>query len=252
MVAEYTNQGNRSRVRPVSLREGKRTLNQGMVDTMIDVVLVDGHRLVLQGLRCLLVRAAGEIRVVAAFDRGEDALIYCRERRPDVVITELSIPGVGGLGVIRRLRVLNEGIRVIVLTAFCDDPYPIQAFRAGASAFLDKGCESGEVVRAVRSVHAGRRYVTPEIAGRLVQGRADGKGGDNPFLALSRREFQVVERMVEGHSLRQIARRLHVAPNTVATYRSRIYDKLGVSNEMQLARLAIRHGFLEPEPEVDH
>ena len=213
---------------------------------MIDVVLVDGQRLVRQGVRCIL-ESAGGIHVVAEFERGEDVLRYARLSRPDVVVLDLKISGIGGLETIRRLRAIDERIGVVVLTAHSDQPYPARSLAAGACGFAHKGCDSREITEAIRKAHTGCRYLSREVANGMALASVSQDVTANPFMALTQREFQVVSGIFEGYTPKQIARWLGVSPKTVSTYRSRIYDKLGVSTETQLARMAIRHSIIDEE-----
>jgi len=209
---------------------------------MVDVVVADDHRLVRQGLRSIF-REAPDIQVVAEAATGEQVLEIAREQPPDVVLMDLQMPGMGGIEATRRLHKLNRRIRVIVLTVYDAGPYPHQALRAGGMGFLDKGCDKEEVIDAVRTVHLGRRYIRPEIAQQVALSQLDGSG-ENPFEGLTQREFEVLMRVLNGQSGTAIAEALCLSPKTVSTYRSRLFEHLGVGSDAELVRLAIDYGMV--------
>ncbi len=209
---------------------------------MVDIVVADDHRLVRQGLRSIF-REAPDIQVVAEAATGEQVLEIAREQPPDVVLMDLQMPGMGGIEATRRLHKLNRRIRVIVLTVYDAGPYPHQVLRAGGMGFLDKGCDKEEVIDAVRTVHLGRRYVRPEIAQQVMLSQIDG-AGENPFEGLTQREFEVLMRVLNGQSGTTIAEELCLSPKTVSTYRSRLFEHLGVKSDAELVRLAIDYGMV--------
>lgn len=213
---------------------------------MIRVVLVDDHQLVRCGIRRILDEAA-EIEVVAEAADGESAMAEVRRLRPDVVLLDVHMPGVGGLEATTRLLRIDPELRIIALTVHVDEPYPSRLLGAGALGYLTKGCDEAEIIRAIHSVMRGRRYISDEIARQMALSGLDGHAA-NPFERLSRREVQVMLMVTEGRRLQEISDRLCLSPKTVSTYRYRLYDKLGVSNDVELTRLAIRHGLLDQAP----
>jgi len=209
---------------------------------MIRVLLVDDHELVRTGIRRLLNDAEG-IEVYHEAESGEAAIELVARDSPDVVLMDVSMPGMGGLEATRRLTRLHPGVKVIILTVHTDDPFPSQLLKAGAVGYLSKGCSVHEMVAAIRKVGAGERYLSPDIAQSLAISLLP--GNDSPFCKLSRRELQVLMMLMQGQKLAEISDKLCLSPKTISTYRHRLYEKLGVGNEAELTRLAMRHGIGE-------
>lgn len=207
---------------------------------MTTVLLVDDHRLIRASLRRVL-DAAADITVTAEAASGEEAVAAVSALRPDVVLMDIEMPGIGGLEATRRLLALAPSVRVIVLTVHADDPYPAKLLAAGAAGYLTKDCQPEEMVEAVRRVAAGETWLEARIARRLATGVLAGRTAQDPLAELSRRELQVLTMVARGQSTQAIAAELQISPKTVATYRYRLYDKLGVGNDVELARLALRH-----------
>jgi two-component system invasion response regulator UvrY len=210
---------------------------------MIRVLLVDDHKLVRTGIRKILEDSAG-ISVIGEADSGEQGIELARSLKPDVVLLDVSMPGIGGLEATRKLLAIDPTVRIIVVSVHAQEPVPGKLLEAGAYGYLTKGCAADEVVTAVRRVHAGERYLTTEIARALALGAVSGKGG-SPVDHLSQREMQVMLMVTQGQSIQEISERLHLSPKTVSTYRYRLFEKLGVHNDVELTRFAIRHGLIE-------
>lgn len=210
---------------------------------MINVLLVDDHELVRTGIRRVLDDVSG-IKVYAEADSGEEALKLVRSKRPDVVLMDVSMPGIGGLETTRKLNAYAPDLPVIILTVHTDDPFPSSLLKAGAAGYLHKGCKVEEIVTAIKKVHAGGRYIGSAIAQNLALSLLPGSEG-SPFDNLSQREMQVMLMLVQGEKIQDISSSLHLSPKTISTYRSRLFDKLGVRNDAELTRLAMRHGMLD-------
>jgi len=210
---------------------------------MINVLLVDDHELVRTGIRRVLDDVSG-IKVYAEADSGEEALKLVRSKRPDVVLMDVSMPGIGGLETTRKLNAYAPDLPVIILTVHTDDPFPSSLLKAGAAGYLHKGCKVEEIVTAIKKVHAGGRYIGSAIAQNLALSLLPGSEG-SPFDNLSQREMQVMLILVQGEKIQDISSSLHLSPKTISTYRSRLFDKLGVRNDAELTRLAMRHGMLD-------
>ncbi len=210
---------------------------------MINVLLVDDHELVRTGIRRLL-EDAGGIQVAGECASGEEAVRAVSRLPVDVVLMDLNMPGIGGLEATRRIRLAQEAPQVIVLTVVADEPYPTRLIEVGASGYLTKDCGIDEMVRAINTVHQGRRYLDPEVAQRIAMASLPGESA-NPFERLSSRELQVLLMLTEGESIQSISDKLCLSPKTVSTYRHRLQEKLGVDNDMELMRLAIQHGVVQ-------
>jgi DNA-binding NarL/FixJ family response regulator len=209
---------------------------------MIRVILVDDHALIRRGLRETL-GEAGDISVVAeAADYGglRQAL---REQRCDVVLLDVNLPGRNGIDALKSIAEDREPVRVVILSQYPEDQYGIRALKAGAMAYLNKSAAPETIVQAVRSVAAGRKYVTAEIAQALADAvAARGAGAHDQ---LSDREMQTLMLIAEGRKLSEIAERLSLSPKTVSVYRARVLEKLGLSSNAELATYAMRHGFID-------
>jgi DNA-binding NarL/FixJ family response regulator len=206
----------------------------------IRVLLVDDHALVREGLRTFLELQDG-IEVAGEAGDGEEAVAVALRTRPDVVLMDLVMPRLDGVGAMRQLRELVPGARVIVLTSFTDDDRLLPAIRAGAAGYLLKNVQPTELARAVRAAHAGEALLDPSVAARLVEELA-GSAGDDAAEALTPREREVLELLARGLSNKRIALELGVAERTVKAHVGHVLAKLGVSDRTQAALYAVRMG----------
>jgi two-component system invasion response regulator UvrY len=212
---------------------------------MIGVLLVDDHKLIRTGIKLMLDKTA-DIRVLGEASSGEEAVERARALKPQVILMDVSMPGIGGLEATRKLAMSLPDAKVIVLSAQTAEPFPMRLMEAGASGYLTKDTAEDEIVTAIRRVHAGERYIAAEIARQLAL-QAVNRNAGSPFDQLSQREMQVMIMATKGHSVQEISDKLHLSPKTVSTYRSRLFEKLGVSNDVELTRLALRYGVIEEE-----
>ena len=212
---------------------------------MINVIVVDDHDLVRTGIRRMLSDISG-IKVVGEAKSGEDAVKLSREVNPNVVLMDVKMPGIGGLEATRKLLRIDPDIKVLVVTVCDDDLFPSRLLQAGAAGYLTKGASMDEMVQAIRSVHAGQRYISSEIAKQLALKHLTDTN-DSPFENLSERELQVMLMITSAMKVQDISEKLHLSPKTVNSYRYRIFEKLGVKNDVELTHLAIRHGVLDSE-----
>lgn len=211
---------------------------------MIKILLVDDHQLIRTGIRRLL-EAAGDIEVIGEADSGEQALLQARVLHPDVVLMDIHMPGIGGLEATRKLLHHHPEMKVISLSVQRQDPYPERLLAAGASGYLTKDCGAEEFISAIRKVHAGERYLDAELARGMALSRMPGGKSAGGISDLSQREMQVMMMVVQGHSIQTISEKLFISPKTVNTYRYRLFEKLAVSNDVELTRLAMRHGLID-------
>jgi two-component system, NarL family, invasion response regulator UvrY len=214
---------------------------------VINVMIVDDHNLVRAGISVMLTGISG-IKVIAEADSGEQAMTMVRDKVPDVILMDLKMPGIGGLEATRKLLRLCPDSKILIVTVCEDDLFPSRLLQAGAVGYLTKGADLEEMVRAIRSVHAGQRYISPEIARQLALKHLD-DSGKSPFESLSERELQVFMMITQGAKVQHIADKLCLSPKTVNSYRYRIFEKLNVNNDVELTHLAIRHGLLEIKEE---
>lgn len=212
------------------------------MSTKIRVMLVDDHAVVRVGFRMLL-SASSDIEVVAEADSGELAYQRYVEITPDVVIMDLSMPGMGGIEAVRRLLVRERTARVLVLSAHEDTAHAKRVLKAGALGYLSKRTAPEELIEAVRVIAAGRLYLSAEIARKLAI--QDMSGNPGAVEALSEREFAVFLQLARGQSVNRIAEILSLSPNTVGTHLYKIKQKLGAANQAELTLIAVRNGLIE-------
>lgn len=208
---------------------------------MIRVFLLDDHLLVRIGYRLILGQEV-DIEVVGEAGGGDEAMPLLRRLRPDVVVCDVHMPGLSGLEITERLMRSQLGCKVVIVSVQEDGPMPRRLLDAGASGYIGKACDAAEFVRAIREAARGRRYLAGELAQRLALGGDDG----TPFDRLSPRELEVSLLFCQGLRAEDIARRLSLSGKTVATHKYRLFEKLGVSDTVGLARLATQHGITEP------
>ena len=213
------------------------------VKNTIRVLLVDDHALVRAGVHRLL-DDMSDIQVVAEAGSGEDALELAKQYNPAVIVMDAKMPGIGGLEATRRLFITMPDTAVIILTTDVDEPIPSLMLEAGAAGCLTKDCTIQEIVAAIRAVTKKERYISADIARQMALSTLPGKE-QSPFERLSQRELQVMMMVTDGQSVQFISDKLCLSPKTVSTYRYRLFDKLGVDNDVELTHLAIRHGLIE-------
>ena len=212
-------------------------------DTKIRVLLVDDHAIVRAGYRMLL-KNCDDITVVAEAETGERACRLFAETQPDVVVMDLTMPGMSGLEAIRRMTARDPGAKVLVFSMHEETVFVEQALQAGAKGYLMKSSNPEILIDAIRELAAGKSHIDNEIVQKLAYAKTKGK--DSPFSDLSTREFEIFCLLAEGHNTSEIAKRLSLSYKTVANYSTQIKTKLQVTTVADLARLAIRHHVIEP------
>ena len=211
----------------------------------IRVLIADDHTLVRESLVGLL-QADGDVQVVAQAANGLEAVERAQQAQPDVVVTDLSMSGIGGLEVIRRLRAALPATRILVLTMHQEDEYVLQAVRAGASGYLVKDAASSELLAAVRALHAGRAHFGPQAARALAERlQHPERPVDDPYGSLTGREREVLHLVAEGLTTKEVARRLDIGVKTAENHRGRVLAKLGLRNTAEVVRYAIAKGLLD-------
>ncbi|MED5597387.1 response regulator transcription factor [Janthinobacterium sp. P210006] len=208
----------------------------------IRVMLVDDHPVVRTGYRRLL-EQGGDIAIVAEAGNGETAYDLYQEQAPDVCVTDLSMPGIGGLELLRKLLARDAAARVLVFSMHDTPQLIARAFDGGACGFISKQADPEHLVDAVRAAHAGRRYLDPHSAPCVLQGAASAEA--QRLSSLSQREFEIFRLLAEGRSAADCARLLHVSSKTVANHQTCIKEKLDVPGPAALVHLALRNGIIE-------
>ncbi len=209
---------------------------------MIKVLLVDDHELVRTGIRRLIEDIKG-LEVVGEVETGEAAIDFAKDQHVDVVLMDLNMPGIGGLEATRRLISKDKHLKIIVVTVHNTEPFPQQLFKAGAMGYLTKGCNIEEIVHAIKEVFYGRRYISVDIAQQMAMNLQP--EDENPFDKLSQREMQVMMMSMQGMKGQDISEQLNLSPKTISTYRYRLFEKLNVSNDVELTRLAMQYGLID-------
>lgn len=207
----------------------------------IRVFLIDDHALVRAGMK-LILGGEVDIEVVGEADSGETGLPLVRQLRPDVVLCDLHLPGLSGLDVTERIA-HDTTVKVIIVSVLEDGPLPKRLLEAGAAGYIGKGGDAAELLRAVREVARGKRYLGNSIAQNMALSNVSGEA--SPFDALSPRELEVSMLLVKGMRQDDIARRLSLSAKTVNTHKSRLFDKLAVQDNIALARLAAQYGLVD-------
>lgn len=212
---------------------------------MINVLLVDDHHLVRVGINKILSSVKG-LNVVGECETGEEAIKYCRNNEPDVLLMDMDMPGMGGLEATKKIIRFAPDVKIIVLTAHTEDPFPSKVMQMGAAGYLTKEAGPDEMVNAIRAVNSGQRYLPSDIAQKMALSQFQ-SAEDNPFNALSDRELQIMIMITRGDKVPNISEHLNLSTKTINSYRYRMFEKLGVSNDVELTHLAIRHGMLKTE-----
>ena len=218
---------------------------------MIKIMLVDDHRLVRAGLKRVLSESP-EIQIVAEASTGEEALELAKTHSPDLVLMDINMPGIGGLETTRRLKQRMPSIKIIAVSMHLEEPYPSRMLAAGANGYISKDSAADEVMAAIRRVSSGSNYVAADVAGNLAASLIRGGKDASPLEQLSQRETQVMLMVIKGHSTQDISDSLHLSPKTVSTYRYRLFEKLGVTNDVELTRLAMRYNLLDGQSNAPH
>jgi len=210
------------------------------------IMLVEDHAIIREGLRSLF-SSERDFEVVAEAEEGRTALRLAENHRPDLVVTDLSMPQMDGIDLIATLKKQNPKIRVIALTVHRNDEYVLAALKAGADGYILKEANYSELITAARTALRGKHYLSPEISGNLIQVYLEGEKGPrkkSPLETLSRREREIVSLIADGQTNKGIADRLCISVKTVETHRYKIMSKLNVHNAAALITVALERGLI--------
>lgn len=216
---------------------------------MIKILLVDDHNIVRQGLR-LLLDTQSDIQIVGEAGDGWEAIDKARQLMPDVILMDISIPGLNGLDATRRIKECCPSIRVLVLTMHNNEEYFFQALSAGASGYIPKKADPTELVSAIRAVHQGGAFLYPSVAKTLVADflrRVEMGEEKASYDGLTEREREILKLVAEGKTNREIASLLHISTKTADRHRANLMEKLNIHNRSQLIKYAIRKGITDVE-----
>lgn len=213
---------------------------------MVTAIIADDHQIVRRGLRTVLEQEAGCTVVAEAAD-GLSAVQLVEQHKPTVLILDLNLPRLHGIEVLRQTRGTSPHTRVIILSMHNDEPYVIEALRAGAMAYVLKGSESQEIARAMAEVLAGRRFLSAPLSEWAINALiAKPKDDADPLQALTPRERMVMQLAAEGATNTEVAEKLFISPRTAETHRTNLLRKLGLQTQTDLVRFAIRKGLIPP------
>ncbi len=209
----------------------------------IDVMLVDDHAVVRMGFKMLL-EADNDIKVVIEADSGENAIKAYMERKPHVVVMDITMPGIGGLEAIERILAKDSSAKILVLSAHEDSVHPKRVLNAGAMGYLTKRSAAEELIKAIRTVASGKKYIEASVAQQMAIQQLSGE--QNPVDVLSDREFEVFMALAKGKTTNEIAETLFLSPRTVGTHLYNIKQKLNANNSAEIALIAMRSGLIDP------
>jgi len=212
-------------------------------DAMIRIAIVDDHAMVRAGLRQFFADQS-DFQVVAEAANGRDALDIVRKGEVDVIVMDISMPGHSGVDALAAIRARAPDLPVLILSGFAEQHYATTLLRQGASGYLNKDCDPEEIVKAIRTVHRGRKYITAGVAELL----AEGLGGDTdklPHESLSERELQVFLRLAKGETVGHIAEGMSLSVKTISTFRTRVMEKMKLESNSDLTYYALKNGLIQ-------
>ena len=213
---------------------------------MIKILVADDHELFREGLRRILAPIAG-ISVMGEAGNGQAAVEFCLENNVDVVLMDLKMPGLGGYQATQKILENDPDMRILVLTTYNNDFYPVRLLQEGALGYITKEAHADDLVQAIRQVYTGQRYIPSSLAKQMaIRSLTDREA--SPFDELSARELEVTLLITRGIKVKEIAELLTVSPKTVNSYRYRIFEKLNITGDVSLTLLATRYQLIEREP----
>lgn len=211
--------------------------------SQINVMLVDDHAVVRMGFKMLL-EIDSDIKVVAEAESGEQSIQRYMEFKPHVVVMDITMPGIGGLEAIERILAKDNSAKILVLSAHEDSVHPKRVLNAGAMGYLTKRSAAEELIKAIRTVATGKKYLEASIAQQMAIQQLS--GDQNPVDVLSAREFEVFMALAKGKTTNEIAETLFLSPRTVGTHLYNIKQKLNANNSAEIALIAMRSGLIDP------
>ena len=209
----------------------------------ISVILADDHAVVRMGFK-LLLQDTKDISVIGEAESGEEVIKLLNTLTADIIVMDLSMPGIGGLETISRIVSKDKSPKILILSAHEDAIHPKRSLKAGANGYLSKRGAAEELIQAIRQIHTGKMYIEPSIAQKVAMSQMGGE--TSPVEVLSEREFDVFMALANGKTVNQIAETLHLSPRTVGTHLYNIKQKLNASNQTELALIAIKSGLMNP------
>jgi len=211
--------------------------------SQINVMLVDDHAVVRMGFKMLL-ETSDDIKVIAEAENGEEAIKLYMEHKPNVIVMDITMPGMGGMEAIERILTKESSAKILVLSAHEDSVHPKRVLNAGAMGYVTKRSAAEELIKAIRAVASGKKYIEASVAQQMAIQQLSGT--QNPVDVLSEREFEVFMSLAKGKTTNEIAETLFLSPRTVGTHLYNIKQKLNASNSAEIALIAMRSGLIDP------
>lgn len=211
-------------------------------DSKITILIADDHEIVRHGIEKVISKTK-DLAVIGEAATGQEVLDQVKKLNPDVVLMDIEMPEKTGWDVLVELKALYPKLPVLILSIFPEEHYGVRFIRAGASGYLNKASSPAQMVEAIRKVHSGKKYVSPELAEKLIQEMGQATG-EQPHQRLSAREFQIFCMIAAGKKLKDIADELNVGITTVSTHRHRILEKMGMDSNAELIHYAIKNGLV--------
>ncbi|MGD9108070.1 MAG: response regulator [Gammaproteobacteria bacterium] len=206
----------------------------------IKILIVDDHELIRSGIAGQL-QDIKDIEVIPEQGSdGTEAIVLAKKHKPEIILMDLKMPNMDGFEATRKLLRIIPDIKVLILTVCDNNIFPLKLLEANAAGYITKNCKPKDLIDAIKKVHAGQRYISPEIAQKL----AFKDKSSSSFDKLSDREFQIMTMITKGQKASQIAATLHLSSKTINTYRYRIFEKLEINSDVELTRLALQHGVI--------
>ena len=211
---------------------------------MIRVLIADDHAIVRGGIRRML-EDHKDIQIVGEGGDGQEAIQKVLETDPDVILLDISMPGMDGLDVTKQLKAIDPKVRILILTMHAEEQYAPRLMKAGAMGYVTKHAVPEDLVKAIHAVHSGRRFISPTLAESMAWRYLGDKADLTPVECLSDRELQVLCLLARGNTNREIAESLHLSVKTIDTYRSHVLGKLNLRNSAELTLFAVQNGLIE-------
>lgn len=217
----------------------------------INILIVDDHAVLRNGIRRLL-EQDNDITVVGEVKSGEEAIKWVRSSQPDVILMDIKMQGIGGYEATCRIHKTHPRVKILILTSANTKFYAKRLLKVGALGYITKDAGVDELIEAVKTVYAGQRYISWDISNQMAyESATKKKDADSPFDVLSEREMQVVFRIVRGRRAPQIADEHSLSSKTVNSYRYRVFEKLGIRNDVELTLMAVREGLIDADEDGD-
>ncbi len=212
------------------------------MNSSIRVLIADDHAMVRRGLAQILDQS-GEIKIVAECADGAEAMNWLHHHDCDAVLLDIAMPGVNGIDLLRLIHAKKINLPVLVISAYPEEQYAVRLIKAGAAGYLNKECAPEEIVKAVKCISSGKKYVSPAV-GEMLANELCNPQQKLPHETLSGREHQILLQLASAKTVAEIAQMLHLSSKTISTYRSRILEKMQLRNNAELMRYALDHHIL--------